>query len=141
MRHHRCVERSPTDDGGNLMSEANDRGQQPRGDDYCYLTTTGRRTGTPHRIEIWYAADGRTVYLLSGGGRSADWVQNLAVDPSVLVEIGGEVRRGRARLLDAGDEDARARSMVFDKYSSRSGSDLTEWRQRALPVAIDLDDA
>jgi hypothetical protein len=31
--------------------------------------------------------------------------------------------------------------MVVDKYSSRSGSDLTEWRQRALPVAIDLDDA
>ena len=25
-------------------------------DDYCYLTTTGRRSGRPHRIEIWYAA-------------------------------------------------------------------------------------
>ncbi len=45
-------------------------------DDYCYLTTTGRRTGGPHRIEIWYAADGDHLHLLSGGGRNSDWVQN-----------------------------------------------------------------
>lgn len=23
-------------------------------EDMCYLTTTGRRTGTPHEIEIWF---------------------------------------------------------------------------------------
>lgn len=36
-------------------------------DDYCYLTTTGRRSGCPHRIEVWYAAEGPTLYLLAGG--------------------------------------------------------------------------
>jgi hypothetical protein len=30
-------------------------------DDYCYLTTTGRRTARPHRIEIWYATEGDTL--------------------------------------------------------------------------------
>ena len=24
--------------------------------DFCYVTTTGRTTGKPHRIEIWFAA-------------------------------------------------------------------------------------
>ncbi len=110
-------------------------------DDYCYLTTTGRRSRRPHRIEIWYAADGNTLYLLSGGRRTADWVQNLSLDGAVLVELDGRTRPGHARIIDGGQEDARARSLVFAKYSLRTRDDLTSWRDRALPVAIDLDDA
>ena len=37
-------------------------------DDFCYLTTTGRTTGKPHRIEIWFAREGSTVYVLAGAG-------------------------------------------------------------------------
>lgn len=107
-------------------------------DDYCYLTTTGRRTGRPHRIEIWYATEGNTVYLLSGGGRASDWVQNLIADPAVLIEIAGDIRSARARPLEGGLEAERARSLVFAKYAPRYDGDLTAWRQRALPVAIDV---
>lgn len=107
-------------------------------DDYCYLTTTGRQTGRPHRIEIWYAADDDTLYLLSGGGRSSDWVQNLLAEPAVQVDVDGELRYGRGRVLESGEEAERARSLVFDKYAPRSESHLTGWRHRALPVAIDL---
>jgi deazaflavin-dependent oxidoreductase (nitroreductase family) len=107
-------------------------------DDYCYLTTTGRRTGRPHRIEIWYAADGNRLYLLSGGGRRSDWVQNLIANPAVLVEINGHVHTARARVLPAGDEAKLARNLVHEKYVPRSSDDLTGWRQRSLPVAIDL---
>ena len=108
------------------------------GDDYCYLTTTGRRSGRPHRIEIWFAASGDTVYLLAGGGRSSDWVRNLIAEPIVTVELGGEVRRARARLVTADAEDERARSLVADKYQARTSDDLSSWRARALPVALDL---
>ncbi len=89
-------------------------------DDYCYLTTTGRRTGRPHRIEIWYAADGDRLYLLSGGGRSSDWVQNLIAEPAVLVELNGDVHAARARTLPDGAEGERARTLVHDKYAPRS---------------------
>ena len=108
-------------------------------DDYCYLTTTGRRTGRPHRIEIWYAKAGNTLYLLSGGGRSSDWVQNMLDDPAVMVEVDGVEHRAAARVL-AGDSDEAelARDLVFDKYAPRSGDDLTDWRQRSQPVALDL---
>ena len=107
-------------------------------DDFCYVTTTGRRTGRPHRIEIWYAADGDHIYLLAGGGRRSDWVQNLLADPAVVVELDGEVLRAAARVLPDGREAERARDLVYEKYAPRSGDDLTGWRQRALPVAIDL---
>lgn len=45
--------------------------------DYCYVTTTGRTSGNPHTIEIWFAQHGGRVYLLSGGGEGSDWVKNL----------------------------------------------------------------
>jgi deazaflavin-dependent oxidoreductase (nitroreductase family) len=108
-------------------------------DDYCYLTTTGRRSGDAHRIEIWYARAGETLYLLAGGGRRSDWVRNLEATPSVTVELDGETRGAIARIVDDDDEDAEARRLVFEKYEPRYGGDLTTWRASALPVAVDLD--
>jgi deazaflavin-dependent oxidoreductase (nitroreductase family) len=108
------------------------------GDDYCYLTTTGRRSGGPHRIEIWYAAHANTLYLLSGGGRSSDWVQNLRADPKVLVEVDGDIRPAQGRIIEAAEEAEQARSLVFAKYAPRYDGDLTRWRDRALPIAIDV---
>jgi hypothetical protein len=55
-----------------------------------------------------------------------------------MVEVDGDVRAGRSRVLEAGEEAERARSLVFDKYAPRYDGDLTAWRGRALPVAIDL---
>lgn len=109
-------------------------------DDYCYLTTTGRRTGQPHRIEIWYAAEGSSRYLLAGGGRSSDWVANLEADSAVRLEQDGRDHPARARILDDGGPEAQtARALVFAKYAPRGHGDLSSWRDRALPVAIDLE--
>ena len=109
-------------------------------DDYCYLTTTGRRTGTPHEIDIWYVQVSDTLlYLLSGGGDASDWVRNLRAEPAVTVRVNGAVRPGRARVVEPEtDEDARARTLLFEKYQPRYEGDLQEWRDRARPVAIEL---
>ncbi|MGZ6980465.1 MAG: nitroreductase/quinone reductase family protein, partial [Acidimicrobiia bacterium] len=50
-------------------------------EEYCYLTTTGRRTGQPHTIEIWFAVDRGVVYLMAGGRERSDWVRNLVAHP------------------------------------------------------------
>jgi len=105
--------------------------------DYCYLTTTGRHTGTPHRIEIWFALVDGVAYLLSGGGDRSDWVRNLMISPEVTLEIGGRKRTTRARVVTDRGEDALARRVLVEKYRSRYHGDLTEWGRTSLPVAID----
>jgi len=106
--------------------------------DYCYLTTTGRVSGAPHRIEIWFALREETVYLLSGGVERSDWVRNLMASPEVVLELGDRRRTTQARVVEPGtDEDALARRLLLDKYTARGNADLHEWAATALPVAID----
>jgi deazaflavin-dependent oxidoreductase (nitroreductase family) len=110
----------------------------PATEPFCYLTTRGRVSGRPHRIEIWFALDRSTLYLLSGGRERSDWVKNLRRTPEVTVELGGQVFAGLARVVDDPVEDERARALVHDKYAGSYGSDLSRWRRTALPVAVDL---
>lgn len=113
-------------------------------DDFCYLTTTGRISGASHEIEIWYELDPvapATVFLLAGAGHGSDWVRNLAHDPAATLRFGTdpEVQAVRGRILDGDtDEARRARDLVYAKYHPRGHGDLRDWRERALPVALDL---
>ena len=107
------------------------------GEPYAYLTTIGRRTGRPHRIEIWFAAHDGRVYLLAGGREQSDGVRNLQANAHVTVELGGETHVGVARVLQPGTvEDQRARELLVGKY--REGDNLDEWGRTALPVAIEF---
>jgi len=108
-------------------------------EDFCYLTTTGRVTGRPHEIEIWFSLvpETQTLYMLAGGRDRPDWVKNLRRNPDVTVRIAGEEFGGRARAARDAEEDELARRLLVEKYESSPGS-LANWRRSALPVAVDL---
>jgi deazaflavin-dependent oxidoreductase (nitroreductase family) len=107
------------------------------GEPYAHLTTTGRRTGRPHRIEIWFAAEDGRLYMLAGGRERSDWIRNLQANARVTVELGDETRTGTARVLQPGTaEDGRARELLVRKY--REGNNLDEWGRTALPVVIEF---
>ena len=106
--------------------------------DFCYLTTTGRISGNPHRIEIWFVLADETVFLMAGDRDRSDWVRNLMITPEVQLEVGGRKRVTRARVVgEASQEDARARRLMLEKYSQREGGDLSAWGRTALVVAVD----
>ena len=108
---------------------------------FCYITTTGRRTGRPHRIEIWFAGEpgGRTIYALADGRERADWVRNVMADPRVTVRVGTQEGDATGRVVEAGTgEDAVARRLLVAKYQQPGSGDLERWGATALPVAFDL---
>jgi deazaflavin-dependent oxidoreductase (nitroreductase family) len=91
---------------------------------FVYLTTTGRNTGQPREIEIWFVqADGR-LYVLAEHGYKAQWVQNILAKPEVVVRIGDQEWNGVARVLDP-DIDAetylKARQLAREKHGWGEG--------------------
>jgi deazaflavin-dependent oxidoreductase (nitroreductase family) len=112
--------------------------QQLADEDFCYLTTTGRNSGRAHTIEIWFALDGHTVYMLSGGRDKADWVKNVMRHREVQLRISDVIFTGQARLVTNTEEDALARKIVYDKYTPRDSDDLSDWSRTSLPVAVDV---
>jgi len=119
-----------------MKNKLNDLKQE----DYCYLTTTGRVTGNPHKIEIWFGLNDNTLYLLSGGMDKSDWVKNLRKKPAVKVRIARRTFNAIARIVEDEAEQMLARNLLADKYNERKANGaLSKWARTALPVAIDVE--
>lgn len=72
------------------------------------LTTWGRRSGRPRRIEIWwFHVDGRFVITGTPGPR--DWYANVLANSAVIVHAGARDLPGVARPV----EDRGQRRRVF----------------------------
>ena len=59
------------------------------------------------------------------------------VSPMVTLRIGDQQKLTKARVVTDPEEDALARRLLVEKYTSRDPDDLTEWGRTALPVAVD----
>lgn len=110
-----------------------------KAEEYCYVTTTGRVTGKPHQIEIWFGLKDNTVYLLSGNKDKSDWVKNMVKNSSVTVRIAKKTFNATARIVTDKEEEMMARNMLADKYYERKANgSLGNWARTALVVGIDL---
>ncbi len=83
----------------------------PKATQYLYLTTTGRRSGRPRQIEIWFTRRGRRYYLIAEHRERAQWVRNLKLAPRVGVRVGRRAFAAQARLVDAKSEPELARAV------------------------------
>lgn len=99
---------------------------------YLYLTTTGRTTGQPREIEIWFVeAEGR-FYILAELFHKAQWVKNILRNPRVGVRIEGRALEATARVLD------KERDSALWKLAQDLGREKYGWGD-GLPVEITLD--
>lgn len=106
--------------------------------EFCYLHTTGRTSGAPHRIEIWFIAHDDGAYLLSNSVE-ADWYRNIEAEPRVTLEIASERRETTARPVDASDPaNPVVRPAMVAKYQAGyAQEDLREWSETASLVRIE----
>ncbi len=84
---------------------------RPREAQYLYLTTTGRRTGRPRKIEIWFTRHEGRLYLVAEHRERTRWVQNLRALSRVTVRLGKRTFPARARVIDARAELELARAV------------------------------
>lgn len=99
------------------------------------ITTFGRRTGQPRRIETWrYRADGR--YWLTGSPGTRDWYANLLAHPEFILHLKDQDLRVRGRVVTDPAERARVFGEIVPGLSW-AGS-LESWIEGSPLVEIDL---
>lgn len=75
-----------------------------------HITTYGRRSGRPRRIEIWwFHVDGR--HIITGTPGKRDWYANIKADPRLIVHVDGQDIAATASIV----EDRAFRTRVFTR--------------------------
>ncbi|HEX8087999.1 MAG TPA: nitroreductase family deazaflavin-dependent oxidoreductase [Blastocatellia bacterium] len=91
---------------------------------YLYLTTTGRVTGLPREIEIWFVEDQGKLYVMAEHFHKTQWVKNIARNPRVRVRVGESEFEATARALDESRDAGAweiARRLELEKYGWGDG--------------------
>jgi deazaflavin-dependent oxidoreductase (nitroreductase family) len=75
------------------------------------ITTTGRQSGQPRRIEIWfYRYDGRV--FLSGSPGTRDWYANLVANPEFTFHLKGSAQADLPAVAHPITDEAQRREVV-----------------------------
>ena len=91
---------------------------------FVYITTTGRKTGLPREIEIWFVERDGFLYVLSEHRLKAHWVRNILANSSVTIRLSDKRWKATARVLDAArDADlyTKVQALARDKYGWGDG--------------------
>ncbi|MGW4907905.1 nitroreductase/quinone reductase family protein [Streptomyces sp. NPDC004270] len=113
------------------------------------ITTVGRRSGAPRRIEVWFHHIGGRWYL-SGVPGLRDWYANLRADPRFVVHLKHGVTADLPATAGPVDEATRRRVIteILDlqnrpQLAARAGrrQNLDEWLAGSPLVEIVFDDA
>jgi deazaflavin-dependent oxidoreductase (nitroreductase family) len=108
------------------------------------ITTTGRRTGLPRRIEIvFHNMNGRLI--ITGTPRSDHkraWLYNLEADPSLTFHLKGSVDAdlpATARVItDPSERRAIAEWVVANAWRNQDVEAMTAWAPMIEVTILDL---
>ncbi len=100
------------------------------------ITTTGRRSGQPRRIEICFYRVADAIYL-SGvpGPRTRDWLVNLAASPHFTFHLKHAVQAdlpAEAEVITDPAERRRVLTPIVDDYNDRNGGPDSPWPRGVL---------
>ena len=104
------------------------------------ITTTGRRSGEPRRIEIVFYRSGASVYL-SGipAPRTRDWLANLAANPRFSFHLKHGVVADLPAVAEVITDPAERRRLLagfVDEFNNRHGSD-SPWGVAVLDERVE----
>ena len=105
------------------------------------ITTSGRNSGEPRRIEIWmYRYDGRV--FLSGSPGTRDWYANLVRDPEFTFHLKGSVQADLPAVAHPITDEAERREVIrgIREELGRGTENVDEWVARSPLVEVEFRD-
>lgn len=105
------------------------------------ITTTGRRTGKPRRIEIvFHNIDGRIVISGMPSRRTRAWIRNLEADPRMTVHLKGPLAAdlpATARVISDAVERAATAQWIVEHAWPRMDVDAMTAYSPMIEVTLD----
>jgi len=107
------------------------------------LTTTGRRTGRPRRIEIFLHEEDGQLFIsgMPRADRTRDWIQNITADPHIVVHLKQSISAdipATARVIT----DPLERRPFIEAAARRWGrTDVDEMLQHSPLIVLTVPDA
>jgi len=107
------------------------------------LTTTGRRSGEPRRIEIFLHHDDGRLYItgMPRADRTRDWIHNISADSHVVVHLKQSVVAdvpATARVVTDLDE---RRPFIEAAAKRWQRTDVPEMLEHSPLIVLSVDDA
>ena len=82
------------------------------------IAVTGRKSGRPISIPVWFVSEGDKLYLLPVQGSDTQWYKNALKNPSIRIDAGGE----KAELKVTPITDPKQVASVVEKFRSKYGA-------------------
>jgi deazaflavin-dependent oxidoreductase (nitroreductase family) len=111
--------------------------EKVKGEQFIYLTTTGRKTGKPHTVELWFAIANNSVFL-SHEGAMTDWMKNIKRKDDVNIKIGNVKLAGKASITpdNSASREAGKKALYEKYYSPASKEVLDDWFELSKVIEI-----
>ena len=103
------------------------------------ITTTGRQSGRPRRLEIWFHNLGGRIYITGLPGRR-DWYANIVSNPEFTFHLKQTAQAdlpGRARPIVDEQERRDVLARILERLDR--ADQLERWVQEAPLVGVKLD--
>ena len=104
------------------------------------ITTIGRKSGDPHRVEIGFFYDEEGLYITGRPGRKRDWLANMTANPDFTWHFKETVQAGLPAHATPITEET-ARREVFTRILKRwkRETDMDAWVEKSPLVEVRLD--
>ena len=106
------------------------------------ITTTGRISGQPRRVKIWFHSVGDRIFITGTSGTHS-WYANMVANPKVTFHLKGRVQAdlpARARPIVDEAERRQVLPGIFEKIE-RDLSELDAWLEGSPLVEVEFIDS
>ena len=96
------------------------------------ITVTGRKSGRPITLPIWFAWEDGTLSLLPVSGSETQWYKNVVKNPAIRIKAGTAEDQVTANSVT----DAKEVSSVVDKFRAKYGAGDVKKYYSKFDVAV-----
>ena len=107
------------------------------------LTTTGRRTGRPRRIEIFLHEEDGQLFItgMPQADRTRDWIHNITADPHVVVHLKQSLAADVPAIARVVSDPTERRPFMEAAARRWGRTDVDEMLQHSPLIVLTLPDA